>query len=215
MSTRPYSSDRRAAAAAVTRRRILDAAQAELHEIGYHAMTVSSLARRAQVAPQTIYNAVGGKAAVVSALYDVLLAGDDDDLPISARPEFEAVLNQPDAESTLRTYVGLGRLFYERVGDLLGMLLVDGPGADTDLRAFVAKIESERRTGNESVLRHITERFGPPGALSPIRAADVLWTATSFELSHRLVRRCGWSLDELEQWLGDVVTSSICNSAAR
>ena len=81
--SRQYVSELRAAAALQTRARILDAAQQELREVGYHAMTISGLARRAQVSPQTIYNALGSKAAVIKALYDVLLVGDDEPVPLS------------------------------------------------------------------------------------------------------------------------------------
>ena len=37
-------------------------------------MTIASLAKAAGVSPQTVYNSIGGKAAVVKAVYDVLLA---------------------------------------------------------------------------------------------------------------------------------------------
>ena len=45
--SRHYSSELRAVAAQQTRARGLDAAQQELREVGYHAMTISGLARRA------------------------------------------------------------------------------------------------------------------------------------------------------------------------
>ena len=210
MSTpRRYLSEQRDAAARHTRLRILQAAEQELLQHGYHAMTVASLARAAGVSPQTIYNSVGGKAAVVKALYDVRLAGDDEPVPMAQRPEFQRILAQTDAAATLRAYLAAGRMLYGRVGQLLGALLVDGPGADSDLRSFVETIEHERRTGNTAVVGHIERRFGLPADLPASRAVDILWTVTSFEVADRLVRRCGWSLDAYEQWTGDVVVASL------
>ncbi|MEU1429871.1 hypothetical protein ABZ412_22595 [Nocardia sp. NPDC005746] len=43
-------------------------------------MTISGLAQATGVNPQTVYNAVGGKAEVLKATYNIVLAGDDDDL---------------------------------------------------------------------------------------------------------------------------------------
>ena len=210
MSTpRRYSSDQRDAAARQTRARILDAAEHELLRFGYHAMTIASLARAAEVSPQTIYNSVGGKAAVVKALYDVRLAGDDAPVPMGQRPELLGVLDQPDAAATLRAYVALGRDLYSRVGPILGALLADGPGADTELKVFVNTIESERRSGNTSIVVHLDRRFGLPSELSVDEAVDILWVASSFDIADRLVRRCGWSLDAYEHWVAEVVISTL------
>lgn len=211
--SRQYVSELRAIAARQTRARILQAAQLELRAVGYHAMTVGGLARHAEVSPQTIYNAVGSKAAVIKALYDVLLVGDDEQVPMDQRPEFVAVRNQPDANSTVRAYLAMGGLLYGRVGELLGTLLADGPGADTELKTFVGTIETERRAGNESIVRHIEATFGLPDAVPVDRAVDVLWTATSFDVIDRLVRRCGWSLQDYETWAADLVILSIWGPA--
>ena len=61
-----------------TRARIIETARSLLLRGGLATMTIADLARAAQVSPQTVYNAIGGKAEVVKAAYDVTLAGDDD-----------------------------------------------------------------------------------------------------------------------------------------
>lgn len=206
MSTgRRYDSPKRADAARETRLRIVDAARDELLEIGYHATTMSSLGRRAGVSPQTIYNAIGGKAAVLKAVYDVLLAGDDEPIPMNDRPEIQAVRVQRSVASTLRAYAAVSRIITGRVGPLLGAVMAAGAGADTELRGFLDTIEGERRTGNTGVVRHIDERFGLPAGLSRDRAVDTVWTLTAPEIADRLVRRCGWSLDDYENWLADAL----------
>ena len=212
--SRSYVSPQRDDAARRTRSRILDVAEQELERGGYHAMTVAELAKAAEVSPQTIYNSIGGKAAVIKALYDVRLAGDDEPVPMAERPEIRRIAEQPDAASSLRAYIAAGRVLYTRVGRLLGILLVDGPGADTDLRAFVETIERERRIGNTSIVTHVAGRFGLRPGLATEEAVDILWAATSFEVADRLVRRCSWSLDAYEKWLGDVVVISLTPSAS-
>ncbi len=212
--SRSYVSPQRDDAARRTRSRILDVAEQELERSGYHAMTITELAKAAAVSPQTIYNSIGGKAAVIKALYDVRLAGDDEPVPMAERPEIRRIAEQPDAASSLRAYIAAGRVLYTRVGRLLGILLMDGPGADTDLRTFVETIERERRIGNTSIVTHVAGRFGLRPGLTTEEAADILWAATSFEVADRLVRRCGWSLDAYEKWLGDVVVFSLTAPAS-
>ena len=207
---RSYVSPRRDDAARHTRARILDVAEQELERSGYHATTIAGLASAAGVSPQTIYNSIGGgKAAVIKALYDVRLAGDDEPVPMAERPEIRRIAEQSDATAALRAYIAAGRVLYERVGRLLGILLVDGPGADADLRTFVDTIERERRIGNASIVTHVAGRFGLRPGLNAEQAVDIVWTLTSFEIADRLIRRCGWSLDAYEQWLGDVVVGSL------
>jgi AcrR family transcriptional regulator len=212
MSTRNYVSPQREEAARRTRARILEVAEQELRRVGYHAMTIAALAKAAAVSPQTIYNSLGGgKAAVIKALYDVRLAGDDEPVPIGQRPQFQRILTQPDAESTVRAYVSAGRVLYARAGALLGILLADGPGADAELGAFVDTIENERRAGNTMLVEHLVRRFEL--SIDQRRAVDLLWTLTSFELADRLIRRCGWSLDAYEDWLSDVAVTSLLSDA--
>jgi len=200
-NTRPYESAQRAEAARETRRRILRVAESELLAVGYHATSVATLAKAAGVSPQTIYNSVGSKAQVVKAVYDVLLAGDDEQVAMSDRPEFRAVLNQRSIAATLRSYAGLTRLITSRVGAVVGVLIVEGAGGDTGLREFLTTVDRERRIGNEQVVKVIVERFGLPDGLPFDQATDQVWALTAPELADRLVRRRGWSLDDFEQWL--------------
>jgi len=208
-SGRRYDSSRRADAAWETRRRIIAAARHELLERGYQASTLAGLARRARVSQQTIYNSVGGKAAVLKAVYDVQLAGDDDPIAMTERPEFRAVQSQRSRAATLRAYAALSRTIFGRVGSLLGAVFVDGAGSDAELRAFLASIDRERRAGNTSVVTRIRDRFGLPEGLSLERAVDAIWTLTAPEIADRLVRRCQWSLNDYETWLAHALISGL------
>ena len=129
-ATRTYDSPLRDEQARLTRRRIVDAAHRMLLEGGYGAMTIAGLAREAGVSVQTVYNAVGGKADIVKAVYDVALAGDDEPMPMSARPIFETIEAAPDGPSCLATYARLGREIFGRVGPLITLVFVEGSGRD-------------------------------------------------------------------------------------
>ncbi|HNP58374.1 MAG TPA: helix-turn-helix domain-containing protein [Gordonia sp. (in: high G+C Gram-positive bacteria)] len=207
---RSYDSPARREAARATRASIIAAAREILLAGGYDGMTVARLADTAGVSPQTVYNSIGGKAQVVKAVYDVMLAGDDDPTPMSQRPAFLALSTSSDPEAFFRAYAHLSRLIFERVGPLLGVLLQGGSGGDADLRALVTTIEGERRTGNGHALDRLEESHGIPDLPGGrARLHDIVWTLTAPEVADRLIRQCGWSPDDYETWLGDQLAAVV------
>lgn len=204
-----YDNSGRAEAARETRARIVATAGRLLLDGGYQAMTVAGLARTAGVSPQTVYNSVGGKAEVVKAVYDLMVAGDDEPIPMSQRPGFAAMAASPDRASFLSAYAGWSRALYERVGPLLGVLLAQGAGSDGTLAAFVATIERERRAGNGHMVALLEATHGLPSDVTPGRAVDIVWTLTAPEVADRLIRRCGWRPDSYEHWLIGALRASL------
>lgn len=208
-SPRRYDGSKRAEAARMTRTRILSAAQEQFLESGYHRTTVAALAGAAAVSPQTIYNLFGGKAGVLKAVYDVLLAGDDAPIPMNERPEIARVAAQPSGETTLRAYASVSRMIFERVGPLIGMVLAEGAGSDAELRDFLETIDRERRIGNTGVVQRLASRFGLGDGLEVEQAVDIVWTLTSPENADRLLRRCGWPPAAYEHWLADALVAGL------
>ncbi len=209
MSTRGYDNSRRTQAARLTRAKVLAAARDRFLQVGYHGTTIAALARAARVSPQTIYNTFGGKAEVLKAVYDTLLAGDDEPIAMNDRPEMIHVRTRDDASETLRAYAAFARMLLERVGPLLGVVLSEGAGSDAELSAFLATIDAERRIGNTGIVRQLAERFGLGEDVTVERAVDLVWTLTSPENADRLVRRCGWSFDDYETWLAEALTDGL------
>ncbi|MDN5766297.1 MAG: TetR/AcrR family transcriptional regulator [Humibacillus sp.] len=214
MSTgRPYDNSSRAEAARLTRRRIIEAAREMLLLQGYHATSVIELAAAAGVSAQTVYNAVGGKAQVVKAVYDVLLVGDDDPVAMPDRPEFRAMSLAPDRESFLQAYAALCATIYRRTGALLGVLLAQGAGGDQGLRDFVATIDAERRAGNTNVIAALEEAHGLHARIDRGALTDILWTITAPEIYDRFVRRCGWTHEQYAAWLGEAFIATFERAA--
>ncbi|MFD2471467.1 TetR/AcrR family transcriptional regulator [Amycolatopsis silviterrae] len=198
---RQYSAPQREEKAQATRAHIVRTARALLLDGGgYAGMTITGLAKTAGVSPQTVYNSVGGKAEVIKAVYDVLLAGDEEQTPMSERPEFRRVADAVDVPSYAAAYAAWSRTIYDRVGPLLGVLVAHGPGGDPVLEAFVATIDTERRRGNTHSLRGIAER-GQLASRDFDEAVDAVWTLTAPEVYDRLVQRCGWKPAAYERWL--------------
>lgn len=203
---RAYRSPLREQAMRETRHRILAVATDLLVRNGYGAMTITGLARAAGVSPQTVYNAVGGKAEVVKAAYDVLLAGDESEAPMAERAEFRAVVEAGDPASYACAYAAWTRGIYDRVGAFLAAVLTHGSAGDEALEDFVRTIERERRAGNErSIPAALRDALGPDLP----RVVDVVWVLTAPEVHERLCGRAGWTPDDYERWLADELERAV------
>src|SRR6476620_11263915 len=88
---RAYRSSARAASAGATRVAIIEAAARLFVERGYGAVSIDDVAADADVARATVFNAVGGKAALLRAAYDVAIVGDDEPVPLPDRPSARPV----------------------------------------------------------------------------------------------------------------------------
>jgi len=192
-----------------TRQKVLAAARDLFLRRGYFGATIEAIAQRAAVSPQTVYNVVGGKAALLKAVYDVALAGDDEPVPVGERPIFAEMATAPDARSCLAVYARLAREMLGRAGPLITVVFVEGAGRDPDLRAFADTIENERRNGTAGMARHVAGRFGLRPGLTEAEAADVLWALTAPELADRFLRRRGWSLDRYQAWLAQAMADAL------
>jgi AcrR family transcriptional regulator/predicted ester cyclase len=78
----PARNTARAEQVRATRQKVLTAARDLFLRRGYSGSTIEAVAKRAAVSPQTVYNVVGGKAALLKAVYDVAVAGDDEPVPM-------------------------------------------------------------------------------------------------------------------------------------
>jgi AcrR family transcriptional regulator len=206
---RSYRSSVRDEAARTTRARILITARDLILGAGYPAFSVVALADAAGVSPQTIYNAVGGKAQVLKACYDVTLAGDDEPVAMSDRPAFRALAACETADAYAAAYAHWIRAIYEQVGALLGAVLGPGHRSDTGAAEFAVAVEQERRVGTTHAMTAFGKRFGLADGEALERTIDVVWTLNSPEVFDRLVHRCGWTLEAYESWLAQQLRAAL------
>ena len=197
---RRYDSPRRRAQAEATRAEILRAAQRLLERDGYAATTMAAVAGGAGVALKTVYVAFATKSGLLRALWNVLLRGDADDVPMSERPWFRDLLAEPDPGVRLDRMARQSRAVKDRAGPLM-VVIRDAAAGDDDVAALWDRIEGQFR----ELLAPVARTFAEEGALRPGldagRAADVLWALNHPDVWRLLVRVRGWSADEYESWL--------------
>ena len=209
MTRRPYDSSSRRDAAALTRHRIIATTTHLLASRGYDDLSVSVVASEAGVSPQTIYNSIGGKGALLKACYDVALAGDEKEIPMSSRPEFLALGQASSAREFLVRYAAWACILNARVAGILAPLVALEASRDAGAAGFLAVIDRERRIGSTHAMTQLQQRFGLREGQSLETAVDICWTLNSPELYARLVVRCGWSTAAFESWLARELRASL------
>ena len=200
VKTRSYDNARRAAAARRTQQRVVEAAHRLLLERGYAGLAMADLAQAAGVSVPLLYKVFGPKPQLVKRVYDVLLAGDFDPVPMAERPGFQAVAADPDPRGKLARYAALSRAMAERAGPLTSALLAAARAGEPELREFAATIDRERLAGATALAAHLAEAGALAPGLPVERARDLIWLHTAPDTYRLLVLGLGWSLDEYERW---------------
>jgi AcrR family transcriptional regulator len=162
--------------------------------------TVPAIAERASVSRATVFNSVGTKAEVLRACYDAAVVGDDEPLPLYARPEMLAMLAEPDPRLALDLYAAIICGVGARVSPLVEVLRA-ASAADDDIRIMWQQIQSERLYGATRFVQTLAGKTPLRPGLTQAKAADLVWTLIDNSLYHRLVLERGWPPEEFQQWL--------------
>jgi TetR/AcrR family transcriptional regulator, regulator of autoinduction and epiphytic fitness len=214
VKSRIYNSPRRREQAAATRTAILEAAQQLFERQGYAATTIVAIAAEAQVASKTVYLAFETKGGVLRALWNKLLRGDEDDLPVAEREWYREVLEEQDPERQLRLNARNSRARKERVGALLDVIRSGAP-VDPEVKALWNRIQTEFHANQRVLVEKLAERKALKRGLDVERAADILWMLNHPDVWQHLVRERGWTPEEYERWFADSARAQLLEPRKR
>jgi AcrR family transcriptional regulator len=198
----------RRARAARTRRAILNAAHAEFIERGYHGATIASIARRAAVAPQTIYFVFHTKADLVSAVIDDRVLGPDEPEDPQASAWWGAMATAPTAAAVLQGFVRGAAQLLDRAAPISEVVRAAAT-TDDEVRAVHAKHDLLQRGGYRRVIELTAERGALGHALTIDTATDVLLTLCGDGVWVQLTHDRGWPPGQVVDWLLAVVPPAI------
>lgn len=207
---RRYDSSRRRAQAAETREEILAAAQRLFEEQGYAGTTMAAIASEAGVALKTVYIAFETKSGLLRALWNRLLRGDRDEVPVAEQPWYREMLDEPDPERQLRLNARNARAAKVRMGAILEVIR-SAALAEPELAALWARIEDDFYENQRRVIASVAEKGALTRGLDISSGTDILWTLNHPSVWQLLVRKRGWSPDRFEKWLAD----SFCQQLLR
>ena len=211
---RRYRSPVREQRAGSTRLAIIRAASGMFEAQGYGPVSIDAVAEAAGVSRATVFNAVGAKAALLRACYDVAIVGDDEPVPLPERPWARPVREAPDGPTLLARYAHMATVVEGRVAGIYEVMR-GAASAHPDVREHWDQIRRERRGGAANVVTMLEER-GPlrPG-LASRAAADIVFVLIDPGLYHQLVVEQGWTDHAFESWLADTFQAQLLLRAER
>jgi AcrR family transcriptional regulator len=207
---RSYDASGRREQAAARRRAVVVAAQELFARDGFRATTIAAVARTAGVSAESVYKGFGTKAALAKAVFDRVIAGDDDPVPMAERPEAKAIQAEPDVRRKLALYAaGVAERQMRSAG--VQILIRDGRHVDDTLEEVWQKLLAERLTGMTMLATHLRSTGQLRAGLDVEEVRDLLWTYISVELYELLVLTRGWTLDRYTAWLTRALVSDLCD----
>ena len=205
---RPYRSALRARHADTTRLLIIQAAQKLFVDYGYGATSIDAIATEAGVARATVFTAVGGKAVLLKAAYDVALVGDDESVPLPDRPWARPVRDEADRHRMLDLYARVLGEIHSRTA-AINEAIRGASGADPEARLLWREVQEQRRVGARNIVMMLHAKGGLRRGLELATAADVLAVLIEPGIYYQLVLQSGWSRTQFEVWIAETMQTQL------
>jgi AcrR family transcriptional regulator len=206
---RSYDASRRREQARARRLQVVLAARDLFERDGFRLTTITAIAARAGVSPESIYKGFGSKAAIAKAVFDIVIAGDDEPVPVADRPAIQAVRDEPDVRRKIALFVeGLAQR--QARSATVQILIRDGRHVDDSLVPIWNKLNDEGLVGMTMLGRHLLDSGQLRDGIDLEEVRDVLWNYLAIDTYERLVLTQGWPLERYSRWLARAITDAIC-----
>src|SRR5919112_571223 len=107
--SRSYDNSGRTESSRARQLRVAEVAAEMLVEEGYGATTMARIAAASAVSVPWLYKVFGPKPALVKRVYDVLLVGDPDRVPLAQRPAFRDLMAESNPSRAVERYAAISR----------------------------------------------------------------------------------------------------------
>ena len=195
--------------AAETRRAVLAAAHELFVAQGYGATTIDQIAAKAGVSKPTVFTAVGNKQAVLAAVRDVTLAGDDVPVPVAERDPFQRVVAEPDPYRAVTLMVDHLADLWGRYAPVREVMRGAASSGEPALRDLWDLSEKQRLIAARAFVTAVAAKGLLREDLDVNIATDIAWVYISPDVYLSLVTRRGWSETAYRQWLADTLTAAL------
>ena len=176
---------------------------------GFRPTTIAAIAAHAGVSAEMVYKGFGSKAALAKAVFDLVIAGDDEPVPVAERPAIQAVRDEPDVRRKIAMFAeGLAQR--QARSARVQVLIRDGRHVDDSLAPIWVKLNDEGLAGMTMLSRHLLQTGQLRDGIDLDEVRDVLWNYLGIDIYERLVLIQGWPLERYSQWLTHALTSAIC-----
>ncbi len=197
----------RDAQAALTRAHIAEAARQLFLARGYVGTPMTAIARRAGVAVQTIYNVVGNKSAVLSAVLDLVAAGPNAPVPVPRFMEQRAAATA-DFDGIIAVLADWFVEVHPRTTELFG-LIRQAAAVDAEVAALENERGAQRLRNYLLAAAQLRERGGLTRGQSDEDAAAAIWALAHPDTYRELVTARGWSAERYRHWLAQSLSAAL------
>ena len=196
---RRYDASRRREQARESGRRIADAAGRLFTEQGYGATSLDEVAAAAGVSTPTVYAKFGSKAGLLKVLVDVAVAGDDEDVALAERTQFQEMLTIEPLTARIRAMCELAAAIHERSAPVL-RLVTRVAGSDPAVADLLVDLERQMRESTAMQVDAFPASARRDG-LGRDEAVELVVLFGHPEGWNRLVHDAGWTGEQYVDWL--------------
>jgi AcrR family transcriptional regulator len=205
---RRYASQVRDEQARRTRRAIVTAAHELFLARGYAATTIDGIAEAAHVSRRTVFNSVGGKAALLKLAVDWAIVGDDEPIAMADRPAIKAIEAESDPRKALMLWAQAVTDVAARTAPL-GEILTAAADIDPAAAELLAEASRQRMLGATVFIRSLASLDGLAVGITEQRAAELCWALMDGHLYRLLVAQRGWSTADFNRWLSGSLAAAL------
>ncbi len=195
---RIYKSNARAELAIKTKKRILDEAKSLFQIKGFEGVTIELLAEAAQVSASTIYSLFKSKRGILRVLMDEALP------PDHFAALVKKAMEEKSAIARLKISASIARQIYDAEKALMDIFR----GASVlapELKLLEKEMELRRYQRQKDTITRMIQSKSLAKGITIAQARDILWTFTGRDLYRMFVIDRGWSSDQYEQLLGQLL----------
>lgn len=199
---RTYSSASRDARAKQTRSSILESAKKLFQSEGFEMVTIEKIAQAAQVSVPTIYALFQSKRGIVRAVLDEALSSDQFYTLV------EITRGDIPAHKRLAMSAKIARQIYDAEREQMEIFR----GASVlspELKELEREREERRYIRQEETIKRLAQEKSLKKGLGESKARDILWALTGRDMYRLFVVERGWSSDEYEEWLAQLLSKTL------
>ena len=142
-------------------------------------------------------------------MFDLVVAGDDEPVPVAARPAMRGIADEPDVRRKIALFVA-GLAERQARSARVQILIRDGRHVDDSLSPIWATMNAEGLVGMTMLGRQLLQTGQLRDGIHLDEVRDVLWNYLAIDTYERLVLSQGWSLDRYAHWLASAITNALC-----
>ena len=178
------------------------------------ATTIEAIARKAAVAPATVYQAFGTKQAILARILDQTIAGDAQPAALLDRDWVKQASRHPDPRQRLALVIRHTSQVAARTAPIKEVMR-DAAAADPAVRQLIRDDDQRRYLTQQAVVDLVIGEDSLRAGCDRDHAAATFFALVNSHSYQLLATHLGWSPADWQQWLTTVLDRELFGSSLR